>query len=322
MPGSGRDHIYCPVNLFYNSGGHHPSVGDDAMKWADDFRRKLTTAARAVEAVRPGDRVWVQPGCATPEILTQALLERASVLHDVEIVHMLTLGPADYTRPEYEGSFRHNGLFLGNNVRSAVAAGRADYTPIFLSEIEALFRSGEMPLDVAIIQTCTPDEYGYLSLGTSIDCALTAARCARRVIAEVNDRMPRTLGETFFTSARFRRSSKAATRWLNCRPSQPATCTPRRPHVASLIPDGATLQTGYRRHPGRRPDALRDHRDLGVHSEMCPDGIIRPDRGGAINGIARRSIAARWWPVLCSARSGCSSSSTTTRYSSCTPRPM
>ena len=132
-----------------------------------------------------------------PSSLIQALLGRAPELRDVQIVHMLTLGNADYTLPEYEGHFRHSGLFLGPNVRPAVAAGRADYTPIYLSEIENLFSSGEMPLDVALIQTSPPDEHGYLSLGTSIDCTLTAAECARRIIAEVNDQMPRTMGDTF-----------------------------------------------------------------------------------------------------------------------------
>ena len=163
----------------------------------DEYRRRVTSAEQAVEAVRSGDRVWVHEGCATPEILVKALLKRARELRNVEINHMLTFGAADYTRPEYEGHFRHNGLFLGGNVREAVAEGRADYTPIFLSEIEELFSSGAMPLDVAFIQVSPPDEHGYVSLGVGIDCTLTAARCARYVIAEVNEQMPRTLGDTF-----------------------------------------------------------------------------------------------------------------------------
>ena len=109
---------------------------------------------------------------------------------------MMTLGSADYTKPEYEGHFRHRGLFLGANVREAVAAGRADYTPIFLSEIEGLFSSGALPLDVVLMQVSPPDEHGFVSLGTTVDCTLTAARCAKTVIAEVNERMPRTHGDT------------------------------------------------------------------------------------------------------------------------------
>ena len=161
------------------------------MNLSAQFRHKIMSAERAVQAVRSGNRIWIHEGNATPTPLIQALLQRAHELHDVEILHMLTLGAADYTLPEYEGHFRHNGMFLGPNVRPAVAAGRADYTPIYLSEIEKLFWSGEMPLDVAFIQTSPPDEHGYLSLGTSIDCTHSAALCARHVIAEVNDQMPR-----------------------------------------------------------------------------------------------------------------------------------
>ena len=157
-----------------------------AMSWNEEYREKLRRAEDAVAVVRSGDRVYVHEGCATPKPLIEALLERAPDLHGVEVVHMLTFGAADYTKPEYEGHFRHNALFLGANVREAVQQGRADYTPIFLSEIEGLFTSGEMPIDVALIQTSPPDEHGFLSLGVGVDCTLTAARCARHVIAEVN----------------------------------------------------------------------------------------------------------------------------------------
>jgi hypothetical protein len=153
--------------------------GRAPVSWFDQFRRKLTTAEGALEAVRSGDRVYIQEGCATPGPLIAALVKRSFELRRVEIVHMLTLGCADYVRPECEGHFRHNGLFLGENVRDAVAAGRADYTPIFLGEIEDLFSSGTMPLDVALVQTSPPDEHGYLGLGVGVDCTLTAARCAR-----------------------------------------------------------------------------------------------------------------------------------------------
>jgi 4-hydroxybutyrate CoA-transferase len=122
------------------------------------YYQKLMSAVRAVETIRSGERVYVHPGCATPAMLTDALLKRAPFLHDVELVHMLTFGKADYTLPEYDGHFRHNGLFLGENVREAVAAGRADYTPIFLGEIEELFSSGAMPLDTVLLQLSPPDE--------------------------------------------------------------------------------------------------------------------------------------------------------------------
>ncbi len=254
------------------------------------YKQKLTTADHAVELVRSHDRVWIQPGCATPEVLMEALTRRGHQLHDVELCHMLTLGDAGYTRPEFEGHFRHNGLFLGGNVRGAVAEGRADYTPIFLSEIERLFTNGALKLDVVLIQTSPPDEHGYLSLGASIDCTLTAARTARYVIAEVNDQMPRALGDTFLHIKETTAIVEASHPLFEF-PSEPVTPLHRRiaDHVASLIPDGATLQLGI----GGIPDAvllsLEDKRDLGIHTEMCPDSVIPLIESGVVN-CSRKSI--------------------------------
>jgi 4-hydroxybutyrate CoA-transferase len=198
---------------------------------------------------------------------------------------MLTFGKADYTLPQYEGHFRHNGLFLGANVRDAVAAGRADYTPIFLGEIEELFCSGQLPLDVALLQLSPPDEYGYVSLGVSIDCTLTAAQCAKRVIAEVNQRMPRTLGDSFLHVSKLSAIVETSQPVLELKPT-PFTDLQRRigENVATLIPDGATLQVGI----GGIPDAvlacLSDKRDLGIHTEMCSDGVVSLIQSGVING--------------------------------------
>ena len=165
------------------------------MIWSEEYRRKGMSAAQALKAVNSGARVWIQSGCGTPSVLVDALVARAPELRDVEIVHMMTLGSADYTRPEFAGQFRHRGLFLGPNVRDAVVAGRADYTPIFLSEIEGLFE-GTLPLDVVLMQVSPPDAHGFVTLGTTIDCTLTALRSAPIVIAEVNRQMPRTHGDT------------------------------------------------------------------------------------------------------------------------------
>jgi 4-hydroxybutyrate CoA-transferase len=255
------------------------------MSWLDEFHKKLTTAGQALEVVRSGDRVYVHEGCATPEILVEALLRRAPDLRGVEITHMMTLGAADYTRPEYEGHFRHSGLFLGANVREAVAEGRADYTPIFLSEIEQLFSSGELPLDVVLLQVSPPDEHGYMSLGVGVDCTLTAARCGRHVIAEVNHEMPRSLGDSFLHVSKVSAIVETSHPLLELEPP-PFTALQRHiaEHVASLIPDGATLQTGI----GGIPDAvltcLGDKRDLGIHSEMCSDGVIPLIESGVVNG--------------------------------------
>jgi acyl-CoA hydrolase len=147
-----------------------------------EYRSKIMTADRALEAVASGHRVYLHQGCAEPEDLVQALVRRGPRLRDVEVIHLATMGSSDYTRPEFAGHFRHNAFFIGGNVRAAVQEGRADYIPIFLGEIEELFRSGAMPIDVALIQCTPPDQYGYMSLGPSVDVTLTAAQCARRVI--------------------------------------------------------------------------------------------------------------------------------------------
>ncbi len=260
------------------------------MNWRDTYRMKCRNAAKALETVHSGDRVWIQSGCGTPSVLVDALVARGPELLDVEIVHMKTLGPAEYTKPEYAGHFRHRGLFLGENVRDAVAAGRADYTPIFLSEIEGLFESGAMPLDVVLMQVSPPDDHGFVSLGTTVDCTMTAARCARQVIAEVNERMPRTHGETTIHVSHITSVVESSRPLLELIP-EPFTDLHRRiaENVASLIPDGATLQTGI----GGIPDAvltcLTDKRDLGIHTEMVSDGVIELMESGVLNG-ERKSL--------------------------------
>jgi len=223
-------------------------------------------------------------------MLVDALVARAPQVHDVEVVHMMTLGSADYTKPEYAGHIRHRGLFLGANVREAVAAGRADYTPIFLSEIEGLFESGAMPLDVVLMQVSPPDAHGFMSLGTTVDCTLTAARCASVVIAEVNDRMPRTHGDTFVHVSRITALVETSHPLLELCTEH---CTQMHMrvarNVASLIPDGATVQTGIGGISEAVLACLGDKRDLGIHTEMCPDGVIDLMESGVING-ERKSL--------------------------------
>ena len=255
------------------------------MNWRQDYQNKRMDAAQALGAVRSGSRVWIQSGCGTPSPLLDALVARAPELRNVEIVHMKTLGEAVYTRPEYAGVFRHRGLFLGENVREAVGAGRADYTPIFLSEIEGLFVSGAMPLDVVLMQVSPPDEHGFVSLGTTVDCTLTATRTARMVIAEVNERMPRTHGETSVHVSRISALVETSRPLLELQP-EPFTEIHRRVarNVASLIPDGATLQTGIGGIPEAVLACLQDKRDLGIHTEMCSDGVIDLMESGVLNG--------------------------------------
>ncbi len=255
------------------------------MNWELEYRSRCMDAAEALKLVRSGERVWIHSGCATPRVLIDALVARGHELNDVEIVHMKTLGLTAYTDPEFEGHFRHRGLFLGDNVRTAVAEGRADYTPILLSEIEALFTSGNLPLDVVLMQVSRPDAHGYVSLGTTVDCTLTAARSARVVIAEVNDRMPRTHGETNLHVNHFTALVETSYQPYEMLPL-PYTEIHRKiaENVASLITDGATLQLGI----GQIPDAvlgcLGDRRDLGIHTEMCSDGVIDLIESGVLTG--------------------------------------
>jgi 4-hydroxybutyrate CoA-transferase len=260
------------------------------VRWREEYQRKRRTAVDAVKAIRSGDRVWVQPSCGTPKPLIDALVARAPELIDVELVHMKTLGEAVYTRPEYQGHFRHRGLFLGDNVREAVAAGRADYTPIFLSEIESLFESGALPLDAVLMQVSPPDAHGYVSLSTTVDCTLTAIRCAKTVIAEVNDRAPRTHGDTAVHVSQissFVETSRPLLELLTEAPTQMHLAVAR--NVASLIPDGATLQPGIGGISEAVLHCLEDKRDLGIHTEMCPDGVVDLMEKGVING-SRKSI--------------------------------
>jgi 4-hydroxybutyrate CoA-transferase len=254
------------------------------MSWMDEYRARLKPADEALSVVQSGQRVYVHQGCAEPEDLIKAMVRRAPELWDVEVMHLATMGSADYTKPEYEGHFRHNTCFIGANVREAVQAGRADYIPIFLHEIEELFRSGVMPIDVALIQCCPPDHYGYMSLGTGIDVTLTAAKHARHLIVEVNDQCPRTLGDSFLHVSKADTIVEASHPLAEYK-KQEVTDLHRAiaRHVANLIPDGATLQTGI----GGIPDAvllmLAGHKDLGLHTEMFSDGVIDLIKSGVIN---------------------------------------
>lgn len=256
--------------------------------WHDEYLQKKTTAAEAMREIRSRDRVYVHASCATPEDLLRALIARAPELEDVEMIHMKTLGCADYSHPQYEGAFRTVAMFIGDNVRDAIRDGRADYLPIFLHEIEGLFESGERPLDFCLLQLSPPDKYGYMSFGTGVDCSLTAARHARRVIAEVNPNMPRTLGQTFIHVSEVDRIVEVdhPLPELHMEPADEIQLRIA-DNVASLIPNGATLQLGIGAVPDAVLNRLVDHRDLGLHTEMFSDGVIPLIEKGVLNGAAK-----------------------------------
>jgi len=168
--------------------------------WRVLYSERLMSAREALLKIRSGSRVFLSPGCGEPQHLLEELVPLGGPngqLNDVEIVHMLTVGAAPHAKKAYDHRFRHNSLFVGPGVRTAVAEGIADYTPIFLSEIPGLFKSGRMPLDAALIQVTPPDEFGFCSLGVSVEAVKAAADAADLVIAQVNPQMPRTLGDSF-----------------------------------------------------------------------------------------------------------------------------
>src|SRR5579863_3989771 len=263
------------------------------MSWEGDYKKKLMKADDALACVKSGMRVYIQPGCAEPETLVEALIRRAPHVQDVEIVHMMTMGCAPYVAPEMAGHFRHNAVFIGPNVREAVNDGRADYTPIFLSEIEGLFESGAMPLDVVLLTLSPPDSHGFCSFGVGVDTSLTAAKCARYVVAQINGQMPRTYGDSFIHVNDLDlivESSRPLCEVKRCEVTDLNVAIAR--NVASLIDDGSVLQTGI----GGIPDAvlpfLTDRKDLGVHSELVSDGVIPLIETGVITG-ARKNFKPR-----------------------------
>jgi len=264
-----------------------------SMSWEMDYKKRLKLADDALQCVKSGMRVYIQPGCAEPETLVEALMRRGPDLYDVEIVHMMTMGCAPYVAPEMAGHFRHNAMFIGSNVRAAINDGRADYTPIYLSEIEGLFESGEMPIDVALIEVSPPDSHGFCSFGVGVDTTLTAAKCARYVVAQVNDNMPRTYGDSFIHVSDIDalvESSRPLCALTKSVVSDLQIAIA--PNVASLIEDGAVLQTGI----GGIPDAvlpmLMDRKDLAVHSELVSDGVIPLIEAGVLTG-ARKNFKPR-----------------------------
>ncbi len=255
------------------------------MSWIDQYRSRLVTASEAVGCVESGMRVYIHPGCAEPEALVEALMVRAPYVKNVELIHLLTYGTSPYCAPDMAEHFRHNALFVGGNVREAVNDGRADYTPIFLGEVEALFESGEMPIDVAFIQVSPPDSHGYCSFGVGVECTLTAAKYAHHVVAQVNAQMPRTYGDSFIHVSEIDAIVEL---------SQPLCEMKKHPtsevfqqigaRVASLIEDGAVLQCGIGAIPDAVLPALMDRRDLGVHTELISDNVIPLIDAGVING--------------------------------------
>lgn len=254
------------------------------MTLSKGAQARWMSPAEALSLVEPGHRVYLHGGAATPRLLVDALVERAPSLQDVEVVHLHTEGPAPYVDAAMTGHIRHNALFIGPNVRTAVAEGRADYTPVFLSEIPQLFATGgTLPVDVALIQVSPADGYGY-SLGVSVDCAHAAVENARIVIAQVNQRMPRSRGSRIPLDAIHALVDGTVDLPQVTQPTLTDDAVAIGRHVASLVRDGATLQLGIGAIPAAVLSQLTGHRHLGVHSEMFTDALIPLIEAGVVDG--------------------------------------
>ncbi len=262
------------------------------MDWNSLYQSRVVTAQEAVRSIQSGQRIFLTGNVSVPQTILAALVEYAPNLTDVEICQALTIGPADYVKPEMEGHLRVNTLFISQNVRKAVQEGRADFTPVLLSEFPLLFKRGILPLDVAIIHTSIPDEHGFCSLGVEVGLTKSPAEAAKLIIAEVNEQMPRTLGDSFIHVSRLDYIvpvNYPIPELAMGGEGDSDIVEKIAGYVAELIPDGATMQLGI----GAIPDAvlkyLHHKKDLGVHSELFSDGVIDLVNEGVLTN-ARKTL--------------------------------
>ncbi|PKO23574.1 MAG: 4-hydroxybutyrate CoA-transferase [Chloroflexi bacterium HGW-Chloroflexi-1] len=259
------------------------------MSWQQIYHSKLCSADEAVQAIQSHNRLFMTGNCSVPKELLAALVRRAPELEEVEIVQVLTIGPAEYVEPRMAGHIQVNSLFISANVRKAVNEGRADFTPILLSQIPHALRDPNLLRpDVAMIHCSPPDEHGFCTFGVEVGLTKPAAEAARIVIAEVNDRMPRALGDSFIHVGRLTHIVPVSYPIVEVPMGSPGELQKKiASFIAELIPDGATMQMGI----GEIPDAvllyLRDKRDLGVHTELFSDGVIDLVETGVITNAAK-----------------------------------
>ena len=262
------------------------------MDWNSIYQSRIVTPEDAARVIKSGDRIFLTGNVSVPQKVLSALVDYAPNLENVEVCQALTIGSADYVKPELEGHLRVNTLFISHNVRKAVHEGRADFTPVLLSEFPLLFKQGHLPLDVAIIHVSVPDEHGFCSLGVEVGLTKTPAESAKVIIAEVNQQMPRTLGDSFIHVSRLNHIVPVDYPIVEMPMSDEGNSDVVENiagHVAELIPDGATMQLGI----GAIPDAvlkyLHHKKDLGVHSELFSDGVIELVNMGVMTN-ARKSL--------------------------------
>ncbi len=264
------------------------------MDWQKLYQSRVVSSEEAVKAIKSGNRIFMTGNVSVPQTVLAALVDYAPNLKDVEIVQALTIGPADYVGPAMEGHLRVNTIFISANIRKAVNEGRADFTPVMLSEFPLLFKRGILPLDVALIHVSPADEHGFCSLGVEVGLTKTPAESAKIIIAEVNEQMPRTLGDSFIHVSRLNYIVPVnyPIAELPMGGEAPSEIVEKiAGYIAELIPDGATMQMGI----GEIPDAvlkyLHHKKDLGVHSELFSDGVIELVDAGVLTN-ARKTLHA------------------------------
>ncbi len=255
---------------------------------------KYVTAAEAVQVVKSGDRVYVQAAAATPTVLTKALAERANELRDVEICHLHTEGDAPYANPELAASFHVNSFFIGANVRHTLKAGNGSYTPVFLSELPLLFRKKVVLLDVVFIHVSPPDSHGYCSLGVSVEASIAAIENAKIVIAQVNKNMPRTFGDGILHVSEINYLVEVDVPIFSHEVNSFSAEEEKiGEYVATLIENKSTLQMGIGSIPNAALSKLKNHKDLGLHTEMFSDGVIDLIENDVINCNYKGTLRGR-----------------------------
>lgn len=249
----------------------------------------ITSAAEAVKRIKSGDNVFIHSAAAVPKCLINAMTERHSELQNVSIYQIHTEGDAPYSNPDLQSSFTIKTFFVGSNMRDVVQNGNGSYIPIFLSEVPALFRKRTIPIDVALITVSPPDKHGYCSLGTSVDISLAAAQCAKIVIAQINDQMPRTHGDGLIHISKItiqveKSEPLPKVNYLGLTDETRAIGK----NISTLIEDGSTLQMGIGAIPNAVLSHLGGHKNLGIHSEMFSDGVLPLIEKGVINGACKK----------------------------------
>jgi len=258
------------------------------MSPMNDFKNKIVSLEEAVSVVKSKDRIYMSGNAATPFTLSEALARRKDELYDVEVTHVLLIGDDPLSKPDMEGHFRHNSLFVGPADRTAINEGRADYIPVFLYKIPDLFYKGILDLDVAFLHLSPPDRYGFMSFGVECLSSKAAAETAKIVVAEVNDKMPRALGDCFIHVSQVDKIIEVS-RDLPELKFKKFTEVEKRigNYIADLVEEGSTLQLGIGGIPNAALKAMAGKKDLGIHTEMFSDGMLEAIENGTITGAKK-----------------------------------